>query len=84
MAKSMKNMDMSMMCAQSSCGPRCIISGVLAAAAAAAGLWMLVAGVMMQSGGQPLLNNILWYAGGFLLWGVAKCIKMKACSVCRQ
>ena len=78
-----KSMEMNM-CPTASCGPKCIVSGILSAVAAAAGLWVIVSGVMMQTQMMPWMNTLLWYAGGFLLMGVAKCIKMKACGMCRQ
>ena len=82
MAKKMA-MDMSMMCPPSQCGPKCLILGLIAAVLAAGGLWMLVGGVMMQWSGLPWTNVLLWYVGGFLLWCIAKCAKMKACPMCK-
>ncbi len=77
--------DMSMTCAPGQCGPKCIIMGLIAAAFAAGGLWMLVGAVMKQwSGMMPWTNIFLWYFGGLILVCISKCIKMKACGMCRQ
>jgi hypothetical protein len=66
------------------CGPKCIILGLLSAAFAAGGLWMIVGGIMKQWGGMmPWTNIFLWYFGGFVLFCIAKCTKMKACPMCR-
>ena len=72
-----------MTCPPGQCGPRCIVMGLLAAVFAAAGLWMLVGGVMKQlSGLVPWTNIFLWYLGGFVLWCIAKVCKKKACGEC--
>ncbi len=65
------------------CGPRCLFMGLVAAALAAAGLWVIVEGVLKQMNPQmPWTTIVLWYFGGFLLWCIAKICKMqcKACS----
>ncbi|PIN74765.1 hypothetical protein COV18_06100 [Candidatus Woesearchaeota archaeon CG10_big_fil_rev_8_21_14_0_10_37_12] len=70
-------------CAPEACGPKCIILVLIAILLTAGGLWMLVAGWQMQTAGFVWSQVTLWYAGGFLLWCIAKCIKMKACGKCR-
>jgi len=65
------------------CGPKCIILGLISAALAAGGLWAIVGGVMKQWGGMPWTAAFLWYFGGLVLWCIAKCVKMKACPVCK-
>ena len=80
-----KKMEMMMTCPPSSCcGPKCIVLGIIAALLGAAGLWMLVSGVMMQSQMLPWSSVLLWYTGGFLLWCIAKMAKWKACPMCKQ
>lgn len=65
------------------CGPKCLFLVLLAALLAAGGLSMLVMGVMQQmSRIMPLKSFLLWYAGGFVLFGLAKLSKMKACAGC--
>lgn len=83
MAKKMA-MKMDMMCPQSQCGPKCLLLGLIAAVLAAGGLWMLVGGARMQWAGLPWKSVLVWYTGGFLLWYVAKCTKMKACGTCNR
>ena len=66
------------------CSPKCIILGLIAAAFAAAGLWMVIGGIMKQwSGMMPWSNVWLWYFGGLILFAIGKCCKMKACAMCR-
>lgn len=65
------------------CGPKCIILGLIAAALAAGGLWLVVGGVMGQMKAMPMSSIFLWYFGGFVLWKIAKCLKMKMCSMCQ-
>ena len=73
-----------MMCPTTECGPKCFLFGVIASLVAAAGLWMVVGGVMMQWS-QAVWNSVLlWYTGGMVLFCVAKCIKMKACPSCAR
>jgi hypothetical protein len=79
----MAKMKGDMMCPAPVCGPKCIVMGLLAAAFAAGGLWMIVAAVLKQSSLMPTSNVLLWYFGGFVLWCIAKCMKMKACPMCR-
>ncbi len=71
--------DMSMQC-----GPKCIVLGLIAAAFAAGGLWMIVAAIMKQwAGMMPWTNIFLWYFGGFILFSIGKMMKMKCCNFCR-
>ena len=72
-----------MVCPPGQCGPKCIVLGLVGAAAAGLGLWLVVAGFLKQSAGMTLTSAWMWYAGGFLVFGVAKCIKKKACGMCR-
>ena len=73
-----------MMCGPGTCGPKCIVAGLFSAAFGAAALWVLVSALMRQwSGMAPMSNVFLWYFGGLVLVCVAKCIKMKACGMCR-
>lgn len=79
-----KKMDMSMTCAPGKCGPSCIIAGLFSAAFAAGGLWMIVGAIMKQWNMMaPTSNVFLWYFGGLILICISKCIKMKACGMCR-
>jgi len=73
-----------MVCPPSTCGPKCIIMGLLGAVFAAAGLWLVVGGILMQVGRMPWTSIFLWYVGGFVLWCIAKGCKMKACPQCYQ
>ncbi len=67
------------------CSPKCIVLGLVAAAFAAGGLWMIVAAVMKQMAGMmPTTNVFLWYFGGFILFAIAKMMKMKCCNFCRM
>jgi len=61
------------------CGPTCIFMGLLSAAAAAGGLWLLVGGIVAQTNGFPWTTTLTWYFGGFILWCIAKWFKIKAC-----
>lgn len=72
-----------MTCPTGKCGPTCVFMSLLASVAAAFGLWLLVAGVMKQWSGMSWTGIWTWYFGGFVLWCVAKCFKMKACGACR-
>ena len=73
-----------MMCPTGTCGPRCIILGLISAAFASAGLWLIVGAILKQASAiMPWTNVFTWYFGGFILFGVAKCLKMKACGMCR-
>ena len=82
MAKMAKMMD-SGMCAPASCGPKCILLGLVHAVLASAGLFVIVGGIMKQwSGMMPWSNIVLWHTGGMILWGIAKMAKMKACPMC--
>ncbi|MBI4145806.1 hypothetical protein HY489_00540 [Candidatus Woesearchaeota archaeon] len=78
-----KKMD-SMMCSTAQCGPKCLVLGVISAILAAGGLWLLVGGIKMQWSMLPWKSVLLWYTGGFLLWCIAKCAKMKACPMCAR
>ncbi|HLF54236.1 MAG TPA: hypothetical protein VI612_00765 [Candidatus Nanoarchaeia archaeon] len=80
----MAKKDMGMVCAPGQCGPKCIILGLLSAAFAAGGLWLVVGGIMMQMGAVAMTNVFLWYFGGFVLWCIAKMCKMKCCGYCRM
>ncbi len=71
-----------MACPTGSCGPKCIIMGLLSAAFAGVGLLLLVGGVLKQMEMMPWTNTWLWYFGGFVLWCIAKCCKRKACPMC--
>ncbi len=67
------------------CGPKCIILGLLAAAFAAAGLWMVIGGIMKQwSGMMPWTNVWLWYFGGLILVMISKGCKFKTCMMCKS
>ena len=84
MAKKMMKSD-AMVCAPGACGPKCIVMGLVSAAFAAGGLWMIVSAVLKQmSGMMPTSNVFLWYFGGLVLWCIAKMCKMKACSYCAR
>ncbi len=67
------------------CGPKCIMLGLLAAAFAAAGFWMVIGGIMKQwSGMAPMSNVFLWYFGGLILVMISKGCKFKSCSMCKS
>ena len=66
------------------CGAKCLIMGLVAAALAAGGLWMVVAGVLKQwSGMMPWTTVWLWYFGGFILVCIAKHCRKQSCMMCR-
>ncbi len=73
-----------MTCASGSCGPRCVLWGLIAVILAALGLWMLMSGIMKQWSMAPWTTASLWYLGGFILWCLAKCSKLKACDKCAR
>jgi len=81
MAKRKAKME-AMTCPTGQCGPKCIVMGLLAAAAAAFGLFLLVGGVMKQWSGMPWSAAWTWYFGGFVLMCVKCCLKKKACMQC--
>lgn len=64
------------------CGPKCMISGLLAAAFMAGALWMIVTAVLKQTVMYSTMHVLLWYFGGFLLFAIARYIKMKSCTIC--
>ncbi len=65
------------------CSIKCLIMKLLAIVFGAAGLFVIVAGIMRQwSAMFPFTHVFLWYAGGMLLWCIAKYIKLKACDTC--
>jgi hypothetical protein len=67
------------------CSPKCIVLGLVAAAFAAGGLWMVVAAIINQWNRlAPTSNIFLWYFGGFVLFAIAKMMKMKCCNFCRM
>ncbi|RMD58458.1 hypothetical protein D6825_00855 [Candidatus Woesearchaeota archaeon] len=70
-------------CPPSKCGPKCLLLGLISAVLMAAGLWLLVGGVMMQWSAMSWQKVLAWYSGGFVLWCIAKCAKMKACPSCK-
>ncbi|MCX6708800.1 MAG: hypothetical protein NTW67_04115 [Candidatus Woesearchaeota archaeon] len=49
----------------------------------ALGLWVGITGIMMQLGMIPFTRVILWYLGAFLLFCIAKHMKMMACGMCK-
>ncbi len=70
--------------AKDGCGPKCIILGLVSAAFMAGALWTIVGGIWKQwTMAAPMSNIFLWYFGGFILFCIAKCIKMKTCEMCR-
>ena len=70
--------------AAGACGPRCIIMGLLSAAFAAGGVWMVIAGIMRQWSATVGFTNVwLWYFGAFILFCIGKCMKFKACATCK-
>ncbi|MBW2969500.1 hypothetical protein KY319_00045 [Candidatus Woesearchaeota archaeon] len=71
------------MAKKTGCGLRCLIMKLIAILLAGAGLYVIVSGIMRQWAGMfPFTHVFLWYAGGFLLWCLAKYFKMKACDTC--
>lgn len=79
MAKKAKAMP----AAKCSCTPANFIWVIIAVLIMGIGLWFLVGGVQGQwSGDQTWQVAIIWYALGFLILGIGKMFKWKACSRC--
>ncbi len=71
------------MAKQTGCGPKCLILKLLAIVLMALGLWVGITGIMMQLALIPFTRVILWYLGAFLLFCIAKHLKMMACGMCK-
>ena len=74
------------MVCNTTCGPTCLVFGVLGSAVAAFGLAWLVygLGLQWQMAAVPWDLQVLWrYTLGFVVLCVAKCLKRKACQSCQ-
>lgn len=69
--------------AKEMCGPKCLIMKLLAIILMALGLWVGITGIMQQLAMVPFTKVMLWYLGGFLLFCIAKHLKMKSCGMCK-
>lgn len=80
--KTPKTVKPALCCPAHSCGPTCLFASIGSSILLSVGLFMIVAGIILQTKGAGLLNAVLWYVGGFLLMMVGKSILYKACIKC--
>lgn len=66
-----------------SCSPASFIWLIIGVIILALGFFALVKGINMQwVGGADWLNAGIWYAIGFLVLCIGKCVKARGCKTC--